>query len=111
MGYQLFKDDYSIWRIGFSQVIGVCSLVEAELWGVYVKFMHAWQMGVRRIVLETDNLEAVSLITKQSSGSWSTAAKMPIMALVSILSQPPNEVLGIIQDNIEGYTVIRVVFI
>ncbi|KAE8719829.1 hypothetical protein F3Y22_tig00109925pilonHSYRG00012 [Hibiscus syriacus] len=35
------------WMFGFSKAIGICSIVEAELWGIHEGFSHAWNLGER----------------------------------------------------------------
>ncbi|KAE8692126.1 hypothetical protein F3Y22_tig00110858pilonHSYRG00043 [Hibiscus syriacus] len=52
----------SIGMLGFSKAIGICSIVEAELWGIHEGLSHAWNLGERQVMVETDCLEAVRML-------------------------------------------------
>ncbi|KAK5793441.1 hypothetical protein PVK06_034587 [Gossypium arboreum] len=51
----VIRDDTRQWRMGFSRKIGICPIVEAELWGAYDGLRQAWSMGIRNVVLKMDN--------------------------------------------------------
>ncbi|KAK8516444.1 hypothetical protein V6N12_038687 [Hibiscus sabdariffa] len=55
------------WLIGFSRKLGICSILEAELWGLYEGLLTAWSIGIRFLLIESDCLEAVNLIAKRDS--------------------------------------------
>ncbi|KAK8541714.1 hypothetical protein V6N12_014341 [Hibiscus sabdariffa] len=40
------------WVIGFSKRLGICTVLEAELWGVFEGLLSAWSVGVPRLILE-----------------------------------------------------------
>ncbi|KAK3221926.1 hypothetical protein Dsin_008951 [Dipteronia sinensis] len=52
------------WLKGFALNRGVGSALEAELWGLFEGFTMAWYTGFRRIIVETDSLSAVHLLSK-----------------------------------------------
>ncbi|KAE8680042.1 hypothetical protein F3Y22_tig00111392pilonHSYRG00178 [Hibiscus syriacus] len=58
------------WILGFSKVLGICSIVEAELWGIHEGLSHAWNLGERQIMVEADNLEVIRMLKgKTNKGS------------------------------------------
>ncbi|KAK0598865.1 hypothetical protein LWI29_000173 [Acer saccharum] len=42
---------------------GVGNVIEAELWGMFEGLTMAWNAGVRRIIVETDSLDSVQLVS------------------------------------------------
>ncbi|KAE8656904.1 hypothetical protein F3Y22_tig00116997pilonHSYRG00576 [Hibiscus syriacus] len=50
------------WVMGFMKFIGCCSALDAELWGLFEGLQVAWNMGVRKIKVESDCKEAVDLL-------------------------------------------------
>ncbi|KAK9011174.1 hypothetical protein V6N11_044028 [Hibiscus sabdariffa] len=54
-----------VWRIGFYRRLGICSVLEAELWGLYEGLLAAWSIGVRCLIIESDNLKAVKLLNNR----------------------------------------------
>ena len=42
--------------------IGVGSVIEAELWGLYEGLKMAWNSGFRKVLIESDSLSSVQLI-------------------------------------------------
>ncbi|KAK8572720.1 hypothetical protein V6N13_048300 [Hibiscus sabdariffa] len=56
------RDALGAWKFGFSKFIGMCEVLEAELWGVVTGLRMAWDRGLRRIILEVDSADAVRSI-------------------------------------------------
>ncbi|KAE8660177.1 hypothetical protein F3Y22_tig00116958pilonHSYRG00235 [Hibiscus syriacus] len=54
------------WMLGFSKAIGIYSVVEAELWGIHEDLSHAWNLGERLITVETDSMEVVRMLKKNT---------------------------------------------
>ncbi|KAK8987735.1 hypothetical protein V6N11_027478 [Hibiscus sabdariffa] len=54
------------WCLSFSKFIGVCFVVEAELWGVLVGLWCAWKLHVTKLVVEIDSMDALRLIQSSS---------------------------------------------
>ncbi|KAE8692490.1 hypothetical protein F3Y22_tig00110833pilonHSYRG00164 [Hibiscus syriacus] len=54
---------------GFSKFIGVCSVLEAELWGNYVGLIYVWDLDFRRVVPQSDNKEAIRSIHEEGGNS------------------------------------------
>ncbi|KAE8675521.1 hypothetical protein F3Y22_tig00111662pilonHSYRG00061 [Hibiscus syriacus] len=53
----VIRDSKGEWKIGFARAVGISSSFEAELWGVFEGLKHAWSVGARSVIVETDNGE------------------------------------------------------
>nr|KJB18972.1 hypothetical protein B456_003G078100 [Gossypium raimondii] len=47
------------WILGFNKFLGVCSVLEAELWGIFEGLSLLLKQGFDRVLICTDCLEAV----------------------------------------------------
>ncbi|KAK8656310.1 hypothetical protein V6N13_098264 [Hibiscus sabdariffa] len=65
----VLRDHNGGWIRGFSKFIGKCSVVEAELWGIATGLDLAWDMGYRRVMVESDSADALRLLQRRSTGS------------------------------------------
>ncbi|KAL8167481.1 hypothetical protein V2J09_008980 [Rumex salicifolius] len=54
----------------FTANVGVCTVVEAEHWGVIFGICMAWDMGLRKIHAETDFDEAKKLMEKEAKAPF-----------------------------------------
>ncbi|KAK8580281.1 hypothetical protein V6N12_070562 [Hibiscus sabdariffa] len=50
------------WCFGFSRALGLCSSLDAELWGVYEGLATAWSLSFSRIIIETDCRDAYEMV-------------------------------------------------
>ncbi|KAK8565298.1 hypothetical protein V6N12_058864 [Hibiscus sabdariffa] len=57
----MVRNEDGDWLIGFSKRIGICSILEAELWGLYEDLNAAWSINIRGLLVELDCLETVKL--------------------------------------------------
>ncbi|KAL4362541.1 hypothetical protein GQ457_04G033940 [Hibiscus cannabinus] len=57
------RDDDGGWRGGFSRLIGIGSVIEAELWAIYDGLNFAWDLGFRRVMVESDSQNAIRLVS------------------------------------------------
>ncbi|KAL4386953.1 hypothetical protein GQ457_09G002620 [Hibiscus cannabinus] len=64
----LVRDAAGHWIFGYNKALGVCSALEAELWGVYIGLFLAWRMHLRRVVIELDSIEAIRHIQDERCG-------------------------------------------
>ncbi|KAK8483783.1 hypothetical protein V6N12_017980 [Hibiscus sabdariffa] len=48
--------------VGFNKFIGICSVLESKLLKVFEGLKATWNIGVRRVIVELDNLDAVRLL-------------------------------------------------
>ncbi|KAE8725799.1 hypothetical protein F3Y22_tig00008145pilonHSYRG00158 [Hibiscus syriacus] len=62
----VIRDASSVWIGGFSKAIGMCSMLDAKLWGILKGLNLDWKLSLRQVVLETDNMD-VLLWLKQDS--------------------------------------------
>ncbi|CAL2255075.1 unnamed protein product [Prunus armeniaca] len=73
----LLRDNYGAWIKGFSVNLGVGSVLEAELWGIFWGLHLAWESGFRFVEVESDSCVAVALL------SSSTISTHPLFSLIS----------------------------
>ncbi|KAL4296103.1 hypothetical protein GQ457_12G019320 [Hibiscus cannabinus] len=84
----VFRDGVGVWISGFTHRIGRCSLLLAELWAIRDGFRHAWELGFRKIVLETDNKETANIC----NGSSKTLAGSILVSAIHELRRRSWEV-------------------
>ncbi|KAK9036128.1 hypothetical protein V6N11_078144 [Hibiscus sabdariffa] len=79
----VIRTDAGGWVIGFSKRLGIYTALEAELWGVLEGLLSAWSVGIPRLVLEVDSLDAVRLIQQGQAGYRSLSLVNYIVELLS----------------------------
>ncbi|KAK8549059.1 hypothetical protein V6N12_061957 [Hibiscus sabdariffa] len=79
----VIRNEQRVWQIGFSRSVGRCTSLTVELWATHDILNHAWQLGYRKIELETDNLEVVKIITRSSNILANTLLVDDILKLIS----------------------------
>ncbi|KAL4304528.1 hypothetical protein GQ457_10G007360 [Hibiscus cannabinus] len=57
----VFRDSDGEWLFGFTQSIGSCSVLLAELWAIFEALCRAWAKGYRYVELESDCANALSI--------------------------------------------------
>ncbi|KAK0578627.1 hypothetical protein LWI29_013416 [Acer saccharum] len=72
----VLRNQWKVWLKGFAMKIGVGSVIEAELWGLYEGLQLAWSFGCRKVCVETDSLITVQLMC---SG---TMSNHPLLSLI-----------------------------
>ncbi|KAK8560618.1 hypothetical protein V6N13_083055 [Hibiscus sabdariffa] len=65
----ILRDHNGGWIRRFSKFIGKCSVVEAELWSIATGLDLAWVMGYRRVMVESNNADALRLLQRRFTGS------------------------------------------
>ncbi|KAL4283143.1 hypothetical protein GQ457_16G010650 [Hibiscus cannabinus] len=58
------RSDSGQWLMGFSRQLGLCSSLEAELWGIFEGLMCAWSIRIANLILESDCKEALHMIDR-----------------------------------------------
>ena len=58
------------WMKGAAGMIGLAVPLGAELWSIYYGLKLAWEYGVKRVVIESDSLEAVNHVNNPDSSFW-----------------------------------------
>ncbi|KAK9029308.1 hypothetical protein V6N11_026427 [Hibiscus sabdariffa] len=81
----LIRDDGGSWLIGFSKRIGICSVLEAELWGIYEGLLAAWTIGSRYLLVESDCLEAIKLVNNRRN---SDGVLSMVLSIDEVLNRP-----------------------
>lgn len=65
----LLRDPDGRWRGGIAKKIGICGVLQAELWGICEILQLAWRAGFRYIQLEIDSKIVADLISKGTNNS------------------------------------------
>ncbi|KAL4362062.1 hypothetical protein GQ457_04G004210 [Hibiscus cannabinus] len=65
------RDDDRGWRGGFSRLIGIGSVIEAVLWAIYDGLNFAWDLGFRRVMVESHGI--VPYIVAICDRDWEVA--------------------------------------
>ncbi|KAK8717503.1 hypothetical protein V6N13_044770 [Hibiscus sabdariffa] len=47
------RNDQGAWIVGYSKMLGICSVIETELWAILEGLQHAWRLGCRRLCVES----------------------------------------------------------
>ena len=61
----IIRDSVGHWITGFCMNIGESSVLMAELWGLYQGLRLTWEAGIKRLLVEVDNLCVTQLVSKQ----------------------------------------------
>ncbi|KAK9157390.1 hypothetical protein Scep_003964 [Stephania cephalantha] len=64
----VLRDHEGRWIRGFHQFLGTCPPLDEELAEISMGLHMAWQVDVKRVELQVDSLEAVSLISSREHG-------------------------------------------
>ncbi|KAK8523329.1 hypothetical protein V6N12_047853 [Hibiscus sabdariffa] len=65
----VIRDSNGTWIADFSKYIGKCSALEAEFWAVFEGLQCAWQLGYRRILVESDNTDVVHTLQAKATNA------------------------------------------
>ncbi|KAK9005371.1 hypothetical protein V6N11_042807 [Hibiscus sabdariffa] len=76
------RNDIGGWNFGFTKVIGVCNVLEAESWGVYEGFATAWSLRLPRVIMETNCEDAVELLNRNREGIATSSLLPHIFELI-----------------------------
>ncbi|KAL4335934.1 hypothetical protein GQ457_07G000840 [Hibiscus cannabinus] len=63
------RDSSGTWMFGFLKFIGVCSVLDAELWGAYLGLYFAWNAGFQQVILQLDNMDALRILKVDYAGT------------------------------------------
>ncbi|KAH1032143.1 hypothetical protein J1N35_044317 [Gossypium stocksii] len=56
------RDHQGHWLARFICNIGLCSILEAEVWGLHDELVHAWEMVAWRFILELDSKAVIQVL-------------------------------------------------
>ena len=63
----VIRDSNGKWVGGFMFNIGYYSITNTELWGIYEGISLAWDLGLKKVQIETDSACAVEMILNHSN--------------------------------------------
>ncbi|KAE8664276.1 hypothetical protein F3Y22_tig00112801pilonHSYRG00014 [Hibiscus syriacus] len=69
----VIRDAQGTWFQGFSRSLGSCTVLNAELWSLHDSLLLAWNMGFRKVEVETDYKTAFEIITTPMNDSEDSA--------------------------------------
>ncbi|KAH9768779.1 putative ribonuclease H protein [Citrus sinensis] len=81
----LVRDYRGVWQIGFCINLGACSVLTAELWGLYHGLCMASQRGFRRIWVEVDSKPVTQILANPTTPV--NEHHSPILAIRELLSR------------------------
>ncbi|KAF7808046.1 ribonuclease H [Senna tora] len=58
----IIRDNYGNWIKGFVSNLGYASVLSVEIWGIYHGLVTAWNLGFRKVELESDSSQAIKMI-------------------------------------------------
>lgn len=58
----VLRDNSGRWLLGFHRGLGMGTVLNAELWGIFLGLQTAWNQGYQKIWLESDSLTSVNLV-------------------------------------------------
>lgn len=78
----LIRDEDGRWIVGFAKKVGRCDVLKAEFWGIYEGLKLAWSLNLRRVIVESDSLNAVNWILKKRRDFEEGGVRGAILALI-----------------------------
>ncbi|KAE8722513.1 hypothetical protein F3Y22_tig00013960pilonHSYRG00174 [Hibiscus syriacus] len=79
----VIRDARREWIFGFSRSIGICSILNAELWAIYDVVLHAWDLGIKKIIVETDSALVVDLMNDPGQSNISVMVLLLIRTVIN----------------------------
>ncbi|MBA0768476.1 hypothetical protein Gotri_017273 [Gossypium trilobum] len=67
------RDHNGEWIIRFAKYLGNCTALEAEIWGILDGLNLILDRHFEKILIQTDSIEAINVILKDSSGNSNSA--------------------------------------
>ncbi|KAL4298591.1 hypothetical protein AHAS_Ahas17G0016200 [Arachis hypogaea] len=61
----VIRNEQGRWVAGFMANLVCCSAFWAEMWGIYHGLKIAWDLGLRRIIMESDSTAVVTILNKK----------------------------------------------
>ncbi|KAE8731243.1 hypothetical protein F3Y22_tig00002840pilonHSYRG00794 [Hibiscus syriacus] len=62
----VLRDGQGKWVFGFARSIGICSPLMAEMWDIHDSLCFAWNLGFRKIEVESDCVSAVEILNNNT---------------------------------------------
>ncbi|KAK8604907.1 hypothetical protein V6N13_082372 [Hibiscus sabdariffa] len=78
----VLRSDSGVWLFGFVCSLGKCSILNAELWAIYLGLMYAWNRGYRKVEVQSDSRDAIHCITKVDARRGGSALVIVVQELL-----------------------------
>ncbi|KAI7988245.1 putative ribonuclease H protein [Camellia lanceoleosa] len=62
----IIRSDQGTWIGGFRHHIGSVPVIAAELWAIWLGLQLAWQMGYRKMIVESNCVETLSVLNSSA---------------------------------------------
>ncbi|KAL1112044.1 hypothetical protein V6Z11_D02G102300 [Gossypium hirsutum] len=85
-GGGLLRDHNRTWIVGFTRYLGNCEVIDSELWGILDGLQITLDRSFRKVIIRTNNLEAVNLIHKGVCEGSNSALITRILLFFKLLS-------------------------
>ncbi|MBA0585625.1 hypothetical protein Gorai_016393 [Gossypium raimondii] len=85
-GGGLLRDHNGTWIVGFTRYLGNCEVIDSELWGVLDGLQITLDRSFRKVIIRTNNLEAVNLIHEGVREGSNSALITRILLFLKLLS-------------------------
>ncbi|KAK5832268.1 hypothetical protein PVK06_016069 [Gossypium arboreum] len=82
----LLRDYNGNWIVGFIRYLGNCEVIDSELWGILDELKIALDRGFQKVIIRTNNLEAVNIINQGVRGGSNSALVRRILLFLKLLS-------------------------
>ncbi|KAK8556925.1 hypothetical protein V6N12_003314 [Hibiscus sabdariffa] len=79
----IFRSDDGSWILGFNKTIGILRPLQAELWEILLGLQLAWENGFERLLIQSDNREAIKRLNASTASSDPCSLVRSIAALRS----------------------------
>ncbi|KAK8488636.1 hypothetical protein V6N11_013843 [Hibiscus sabdariffa] len=102
----LLRDECGDWLVGFTRLVGRCSVSIAELWALHDMLICAWSRGFRKVIIKTDCLEDLVIRHVPWDGNaledrlskWGRLHSQEAMTL----AQPPSSLCALVSMDKES---------
>ncbi|KAL4331840.1 hypothetical protein GQ457_07G045030 [Hibiscus cannabinus] len=77
----VFRKDDGSWFYGFNKSIGIMQPLQAELCGLFIGIQIAWDIGLKKLLIQSDSKEAIKLLNAKDAASNNCALVRSIARL------------------------------
>ncbi|KAL4282284.1 hypothetical protein GQ457_03G032640 [Hibiscus cannabinus] len=77
----VFRNHTGSWILGFQKQIGIVSILQTELWAIFIGLQIAWEQNFLFVTVQSDSMEAVNLLKK----SQTSPSSLPLVRAIENL--------------------------
>ncbi|KAK8503516.1 hypothetical protein V6N12_066203 [Hibiscus sabdariffa] len=77
----IFRSNDGSWILGFNKTIGILCPLQTELWEILLGLQLAWENGFERLLIQSDNREAIKRVSASTTSSDPCSLVRSIAAL------------------------------